>query len=79
MRLSEDEELVLRLYHESDSVDFYKHTCIDGKEAAEYAALLDEEPILDANNGRCWYESKKGKIDVTGFFDKEKAPSATTE
>ena len=73
MKLSEKEKLVLKLYRECDSVIFYKHNC-EYQEAKDYAEMLGE-PREENSEDYNWYNSKRDKIELTAFYNKNGSDS----
>lgn len=64
--LSDEERIVLRLYRECDSVDFWLHRTETSK--AKYFVSTLDEPEIKESSGNIWFKAEKGKIEATGFI-----------
>lgn len=68
--LTEDEQLILNLYHASQKIDFYKFD-ESNNDAMLFAAMLAVPKIDEANKSK-WYQATKRvndtELKVVGFI-----------
>lgn len=55
--LTDEEQMVLRLYHEAESIDFYKFDNTDG-DAKSFATMLANPYFFESDMNK-WYKSTK--------------------
>lgn len=69
--LSEEEQVLIQLFRECESVDFYKYRSTFS-ESESFVSKLDT-PLLRSGENSTWLGAEKGKIKVTSFMKKEEA------
>ena len=66
--LTEDEKLVLKLYHQCKKAEFKIYNVEKPLDCFAFTDQVEVTSQLDSHGGAIWTNAKKGKINATAFL-----------